>query len=124
MSHCEEADRLRTEIAEAKTKVKGLMGQIRSKKGRLRRIVTDAFNEESEPLNGITVEVREIDLGCKSCGLSPIGICVYSNRDNGMSLPEQRDEAAWHAKYASSVKWPHITACLFCGEPGKPEDMS
>jgi hypothetical protein len=99
-----EAEKLRAEIAEAETKVKRLAGQIRNREGRLRRIAADAFNEESEPIDGMTVEVREISLGHKPCERCPIGICVYSDRV--ISLPGQREPAGPATGDG---------ACLFCG---------
>ena len=116
-----EAAKLRAEIDEAKVKVKALMGQIKNREGRLRRIAADAFSTESEPINGITAEVREIVLGLEACPASPIGICVYSNR--AMSLPGQREVAAWHKEHGHTTadamkKWgpaTHTDACLFCG---------
>ena len=120
-----EANKLRAEIAEAKTTVKSLVGQIRHREGRLRRIAADAFSEESEPIDGVTAEVREIVLGSKPCAMSAIGICVYSRLGHVMSIPGQRESAAWrekhgHAYFEDIQKWGPATgtdACLFCGKP-------
>jgi len=117
-----EAEKLRVEIAEAKAKAKTLTGQIRHREGRLRRIAADAFNVESEPIDGVTAEVREIILGSKPCEVSPIGICVYAQRV--MSIPGQRESHTWrekhgHATYEDIMKWSPATctdACLFCGQ--------
>ncbi len=119
-NHRNTAEKLRAEIAEAKKKVKGFIGQIRNREGRLRRIAADAFNEQSEPIEGMTTEVREIVLGCKLCETSPIGICVYSNRV--MSIPGQREDAAWREKHGNGYPMSggpatRTNACLFCGKP-------
>ena len=129
-----EAARLRAEIAETKAKVKGFMAQIRHREGRLRRIAADAFNDASDPIDGMTAEVREITLGSKPCELSAIGVCVYSRLGRVISIPGQlRKGAAWDdaCRLATSAKgvsekWtPACTdACLFCGRQGSYEDMS
>lgn len=100
-----EATKLHAEIAEAKTKVKGLTREIKHREGRLRRIAADAFNEAREPLDDMTAEVREIVLGTKPCELSPIDVCVYK----GVS----QQWNPWNPTYTD--------ACLFCGKPGKSE---
>ena len=132
MNHQSEAEKLRAEIAEAETKVKGLMGQIRNREGRLRRIAADAYNEASEPLDGMTADTREIDLGSKPCALSPIGICVYSRLGRLISIPGQLGKgAAWDeacrlaTTRKGSEKWtPACTnACLFCGKQN-PKDVT
>lgn len=134
MNHQSEAEKLRAEIAEARTKIKGHMGQIRHREGRLRRIAADAFNEASEPLDGMTAETREIVLGARPCELSAIGICVYSRPGYVISIPGQlRKGAAWDEACrlappppkGVSEKWtPECTeACLFCGRQDTLEDM-
>jgi len=132
VNHRNEAEKLRAELAEAEAKVKSLTGQIRHREGRLRRIAADAFNEESEPIDGVTAEVREMVLGSKLCKMSPIGICVYSRLGHVMSIPGQRESAAWrekhgHAYFEDIQKWGPATgtdACLFCGKQGKPGDAA
>ena len=101
-----EAEKLRSEIAEAEAKVKTLKAQIRHREGRLRRMVVDTYNEASEPLDGMTTETREIVIGSNPCTLSPIGICAYSDRV--ISLPGQRDRTNDEAS--------RTDACLFCGK--------
>ena len=121
--------KLRAEIAEAKVKVKVLMGQIRHREGKLRRIAADAFNEESEPIDGVTADVGEIVLGVKVCEVSAIGVCVYA--EQVMSIPGQRESSAWRDKHGHATAevimktWgpaTHTDACLFCGTKGALEE--
>lgn len=92
------------EIATMREQVRTLMDEIRKRQNSLTRIVVEAFNKESAPINGITVESREVVLGNAQCEKSPIGVCAYSDRV--VSLPGQRGETPC-AK--------HTDACLFCG---------
>lgn len=131
MNHRSEAEKFRAEIAEAKAKVKGLTSQIRHREGRLRRIAADAFNEESEPIDGMIAEVREIVLSLTPCETSPIGVCVCSSRV--MSIPGQREAEAWREKHDHTTaeditdKWrpaTHTDACLFCGKTDPTSRLS
>jgi hypothetical protein len=97
-----EAQKLRSEIAEAEKQVKALKAQIRHREGRLRRAVVDAFNEASDALDGMTAETREIELGSTPCEVSPIGVCAYDERV--VPLAQQRDRDLEN----------RCDACLFC----------
>jgi len=106
MSKQNEAEKLRAEIAEAKTKVKQLTGQIRHREGRLRRIAADAFNNESEPLTGMAVPVGHVVLGTRPCEASPIGVCAFDRLVRVEPLPGQRTKRSMS-----------FDRCLFCGMP-------
>ena len=111
-------------IANCRASIKTLMGTIRKHQTALVKIVVKAFNEQSEPIDGITVESREVVIGYASCDKSPIGVCVYSDR--AMSIPGQLEAHAWREKHGHATaedimhKWGPATgtdACLFCGVP-------
>ena len=68
---------------------------------KLRAIAAMVFSEESEPINGITAEPREIVVSHRICAMSPIMVCAYAY--GVMSLPGQRGAATGD------------DACLFCG---------
>jgi hypothetical protein len=101
-----EAEKLRAEIAEAETKVKALKGQIRHREGRLRRFAADAFNDVSEPLSGMAVPTRNVDLGRQPCAVSPIGVCAFDRLYRVAPLPVQQ----------STSNDERFDACLFCGK--------
>lgn len=101
-----EADRLRSELADLRAKAQTLAGQIRNREGRLRRIAADAYGEQSEPIDGITIEVRDVELGDRECEASAIGVCVYSRLGREMSIPGQLER-----KGDATC----TDACLFCG---------
>jgi hypothetical protein len=128
-----EADSFRhvREIVEARERILGLKNEIRKNQTKLIQIVVMVFNEVSRPLNGDTVENREIVLGFAVCTESPIGICVYS--EDATSIPAQREAEAWHEAHrgtpeqyrcpASDAR--RTDACLFCGtvlDPNHEQD--
>jgi hypothetical protein len=106
MSDQNEAVKLRAEIAEAKPTVKQLTGQIRHREGRLRRIVVDAFNNESEPRSGMAIPVGQVVLGVHPCEESPIGVCAFDKLTRVQPLPYQRDPKSQTP----------MDGCLFCGK--------
>ena len=118
MIHFEAQEHL-AEIEKARLKTAKLVKDIRNRQKQLLQIVVKAFNERSEPINGVTVEGREVVLGFTKCDESPIGVCAYSERS--MSIPGQLEMQAWREKHG---RQPGITessaatrtdACLFCG---------
>ncbi len=72
----------------------------------LLNIAIDQYGKESEPLDGMTVELREIMLGDTVCDKSEIGRCVHGHPQRSIvSLAYQRGE-----------KQTGDNACIFCGE--------
>ena len=81
--------------------------RARSMELALLKLAMNRFNAESEPINGITAELRELNLGEKCCHKSPVCVCVYGDvHASLMSLPAQRGEPV-----------EEDCGCIFCGEP-------
>lgn len=91
------------------------MREIRNRQNALIRLAVKAFNEESEPIDGMVVDNHEVTLGHASCAVSPIGICIYSDRT--ISLPGQREmEERGHDAH-TNIRTTRTDCCLFCGVP-------
>ncbi len=101
------------EIADREGLVRVLNGEIRFRRARLKRMVVEGFNAESGPIDGITVVAREVEIGERSCGVSPIGRCAYSER--GLSLPAQRAQRGSRTSLSAPLGCDRTDACLFCG---------
>ncbi len=91
------------EINAWRARIQGAMEEVRKREGKLRKIAAKVFSEMSEPIDGMTIEPREVILGRRPCTESPISVCVYS--DHVMSIPGQKG-----VKSATGCD-----ACLFCG---------
>ncbi len=56
---------------------KRLERSIARREGRLRRMVTDAFNIGADRRGGPWMDQSWVELGSRSCAASPIGLCAY-----------------------------------------------
>ncbi len=92
-------------ILKANREINSLKAKIAHHRGRLNGSVAEAFSRDSYPIDGVTLEPREISLiGYDTpCDVSPIGVCAYSDRV--MSIPGQRGRR----------EATRTDACLFCG---------
>ncbi len=125
------AEHLR-QVQDLRAQIRGLESKIRQRRIQLVKRVVEAFNKESEPIDGMTTEARHIAIGSKPCALSPVGVCAYGDRivpGRGgcitISLPAQRELAAHrkaHKETDSLTESSSSDACLFCGVSGEDRD--
>ncbi len=116
-----EADELLALIGDKKRAIQTLMGKIHEHQRRLEAIAVEAFNELSEPIDGMTLEEGDMVIGYRPCAESPIHVCCYSNEV--VSLPGQRAHERWRTEHAGTreehlypdIPTAHTDACLFCG---------
>lgn len=111
----------------------GLQREVGRAESDLLKIAVDVFNEESAPIDGVTVEHGGVELGVVTtrgsgpmCLWSPITVCVYAKRsDEAMSIPGQRAWRAWREAHTGQPDERAVPdepsmrtdACLFCGVP-------
>jgi hypothetical protein len=108
-------------ITNAKVAVKELMDGIKKRQRKLVKLVVKAFNDESESLSGTGVDSRDVVIGFRPCDKSPVGVCAYS--DNVVSLPGQREFAAWRKDHpGESHPGTPTDVCLFCATPMTDEN--
>jgi hypothetical protein len=112
-------------IQDFRAQIRGLEAEIRKRRNRLAKMVVEAFNKESAPIDGMMLEGRDVVISFEKCDRSPIGVCVYS--DMVVTLPGQRKNAEWRAarkgtpdehRYPTDVEEARTDACLFCGVVG------
>lgn len=113
----EEARQLLREVTDIRAQMRGLLREIRKRQSKLVRVAVDAFNEASEPLDGMVVAARNVTIGFRPCVESPIGVCVYSERV--VPIPGQKALDAQREQGKSVLEnYPDCArtdACLFCG---------
>ncbi len=106
--------------------IRKLMRQASRHKGQLAQIAVEAFNEASEPIDGVTIDRRDIvTIGFATCSESPIGVCVYGREvipiPGQVAFEEMRKANGgkdWDGTYWDDTNYPdsaRTDACLYCG---------
>lgn len=77
---------------------------VRNRRGKIRRLLADAFNSDPKNDGFCVLEARDIIIGADPCEASPTGMCAYAHPTCATRLP-YTDQCVFCEKRVADGTW-------------------